>query len=561
MIEPQSRVLLPSIGKDIDTLQQRATYRQQRFRRLNPLSGGLYAVISPLLASSSRSLSRLPSRYLLHVLVALVVPIALIISQSPMVRPAMQSGETLALPGDRLLGVGPLNIETHAGHAMPMVGDPPLAPNDAMPMPLSLTSRSEALAPIAVPAAVNGERVKLRNGPGLEYDEVARIDSGAAIQVIGRYGDWFRVREADGAQAYWIAAELVNIAEAAVYTLFDVPESDIPAPPPPKVATVLEDRLNLRDGPGTNYVKMEAFETGQVLSLVEQYQDWVHVATDTYDGWVTTEYLQIEPGIMERVPVAESIPDANPPLVGNITDNSVNLRQGPGTVYGSVGKINADTEVNLLAVHKEWYKIQLSDGTKAWIFGDLLNIAPMARRRVPYTNDIPAPPAPRVAPSSNRQGTSSSGSTSSSAPQHGASSANSGSGAAFVPASGDVASFATQFVGYSYVYGGASPGSGFDCSGLVAYVYRQYGVSLPHNAAAQFSTAYGAMVGGMGNLSPGDLVFFVGTGGGSGITHVGLYIGGGRIVHAMMPGLGVQVSNLYDAYWSSHYYGGLRVYR
>ncbi|HEX9372819.1 MAG TPA: C40 family peptidase, partial [Roseiflexaceae bacterium] len=124
-------------------------------------------------------------------------------------------------------------------------------------------------------------------------------------------------------------------------------------------------------------------------------------------------------------------------------------------------------------------------------------------------------------------------------------------------ASGDVASYAVKFVGSRYAYGGTNP-RGFDCSGLTSYIYGKFGVGLPHNAGSQFSTRYGASVGSPDNLKPGDLVFFVRTGGHRGISHVALYIGGGRIVHAMTPRYGVQVSNVNDSYWASHYYGAIR---
>lgn len=563
MIE-QHRTLLSPAQTDLDTFQQRASQRRQRVKRsTDRLVGILHAVVRSVI-TPIRSFVRLPSRYLLHAIIALVVPLALVLSQVWVARPPVEEPASSTAPlADAPSGLGPISLEVQDYSSGSEVGDPPLEVTDALPMPLSLTSRSEALAPLVVPAPLAGgiERVKLRNGPGLEYDEVARMDGGTSMQVIGRVGDWFQVRENANSPVYWVAGELLDIPEASIYTLFEVPQSDIPPPPPPKVGMVRESNLNLRDGPGTNYVSMQKVEAGMEVALVEQYQGWMHVATDSFDGWVSADFLDIGEGVLPRVPEAETIPDPNPALVGIVNAGNVNLRKGPGTAYPKAGTIGGDTQVDLLARHKEWYRVQLSDGSKVWMFGELLNIAPMAQRRVPFTNNIPALPAPpRPAPAP--------------ASRHGASSRNSGNqggnaapatnnsgGGNFVglPASGDVAGFAMQFVGHAYVWGGSSPG-GFDCSGLTKYVYRQYGVGLPHSAAAQYSTAYGAMVG-MNSLAPGDLVFFVGTGGGYGITHVAIYIGGGRIVHAMTPALGVQVSNLYSGYWQSHYYGALRVYR
>jgi peptidoglycan DL-endopeptidase CwlO len=97
-----------------------------------------------------------------------------------------------------------------------------------------------------------------------------------------------------------------------------------------------------------------------------------------------------------------------------------------------------------------------------------------------------------------------------------------------------VVRIAVKELGTPYRYGGMSP-SGFDCSGLVAYVYGKLGVDLPHNAAAQY--AYGRPVH-SGKLRPGDLVFFHGLG------HVGLYIGRGKIIHAPHSGERVEVQSL-----------------
>ena len=156
-------------------------------------------------------------------------------------------------------------------------------------------------------------------------------------------------------------------------------------------------------------------------------------------------------------------------------------------------------------------------------------LAAQARAAAKQQQSAPAP-APAPAPSS-----SSGGSSGSSAPP---------------PAThSSVVSIALQYLGVPYVWGGASP-SGFDCSGLTMYAYAKVGVYLPHNAAMQY---------GMGTpvsrsqLAPGDLVFF------SGLSHVGMYIGGGRFVHAPHTGDVVKISSLSE-YWYAATYVGARRY-
>src|SRR5205085_409751 len=87
---------------------------------------------------------------------------------------------------------------------------------------------------------------------------------------------------------------------------------------------------------------------------------------------------------------------------------------------------------------------------------------------------------------------------------------------------GGVVGVAMRYLGVPYVWGGSTP-RGFDCSGLVMYVFAQVGVSLPHSSYAQYGM--GTPVS-MGELQPGDLVFFAGA------SHVGIYIGGGQFIHA-----------------------------
>ena len=119
-----------------------------------------------------------------------------------------------------------------------------------------------------------------------------------------------------------------------------------------------------------------------------------------------------------------------------------------------------------------------------------------------------------------------------------------------------IVDFAMQFHGYPYVWAGNTP-SGFDCSGFTQYVVQNtLGYDITHSTDIQ--AGYGTPVA-WGEWQPGDLVFFVGTGGGGFISHVGIYIGDGQMIHAQNEGTGVKISSLYSSYYSDHYYSAMRL--
>ena len=113
-----------------------------------------------------------------------------------------------------------------------------------------------------------------------------------------------------------------------------------------------------------------------------------------------------------------------------------------------------------------------------------------------------------------------------------------------------VVGIAMQYLGTPYVYGGASP-SGFDCSGLVMYVFAQVGISLPHYTVAQYNYPDSVSVP-RSELQPGDLVFFYGLG------HVGIYVGNGQFIHAPHTGSVVRIDSLSGSY-AAVYDGAKRI--
>jgi cell wall-associated NlpC family hydrolase len=116
-----------------------------------------------------------------------------------------------------------------------------------------------------------------------------------------------------------------------------------------------------------------------------------------------------------------------------------------------------------------------------------------------------------------------------------------------------VADLAQQLVGSRYAWGGSSP-AGFDCTGLVMWVFDRFGVSLPRNEAGQLASGDRISA---DDLQPGDVLVFANTYRG-GLSHVGIYVGDGRFVHAVDERHGVLVSNLWDGYWGPRLVGASR---
>ena len=122
------------------------------------------------------------------------------------------------------------------------------------------------------------------------------------------------------------------------------------------------------------------------------------------------------------------------------------------------------------------------------------------------------------------------------------------------PNANPVVAMAQQFLGTPYLFGGADPRKGFDCSGFVQYLYAQAGVSLGRTTNDQVKQ--GSRVDKVADLLPGDVVFF--SRGGGDMHHEGLYIGGGQFIHAPHTGDVVKISSLNDDYYAAQFAGGRR---
>ena len=275
-------------------------------------------------------------------------------------------------------------------------------------------------------------------------------------------------------------------------------------------ATVDTPVLNLRSGPSTDDSILTRLSEGDIVVILERTNsEWFKV---NYHG--TVGYVSAP--LMRDVLTAENFN-----ALGRVTGDVVNLRERPNTESEVLGQYSERTEMTVIGINNGWYKVR-HDGKTGYIRSDYMIII------------------------SGQRAASSSGSPNNTYYNIPAANLTLGQ---------QIASFALGYLGYNYVYGGASP-SGFDCSGFVTYVYKNFGYTVTRNASGQYRDN-GVHIN-KSDLAPGDLVFFSSNGHVS-VTHVGIYIGDDEFVHASRTGVGVIISRLDSTYYMGVWYGAKRV--
>ncbi|MDR0861960.1 MAG: C40 family peptidase [Oscillospiraceae bacterium] len=275
-------------------------------------------------------------------------------------------------------------------------------------------------------------------------------------------------------------------------------------------ATVSASLLNVRSGPSTESSIIATVGENVIVVILDKANDeWYYINYNGTKGYAKAEYFK-------NVLLAENFS-----AIGTVTAKDVFLRESPSTSANVLGTYDTDTVMSVIGINTGWYKVRY-DGKTGYLRSDFMEITGSA--------------------SGTTRANTAAKSGGSTAPAHS-------------ETGNEIADFALQYLGYKYVYGGASP-SGFDCSGFTSYVYKQFGYGITRNASGQWRDN-GTKIS-KSELAAGDLVFFSSNGGKS-VTHVGLYIGDQEFIHASGTNVGVVISRLDSSYYQNVWWGAKRI--
>ena len=271
-----------------------------------------------------------------------------------------------------------------------------------------------------------------------------------------------------------------------------------------QIATVTEN-VNFRTGPSTSYSSITVISKGSSIEVLSTSGNWVNAKYNGKTGYIYKDYVSNSTSNSETTQTTKYVN----------TTAGLNVRTGPSTSYAKIGTLSYGQSVNVLSTSNGWSKINYS-GSTGYVSSQYLQ---------------------STKPSSSSSSNSGSTSVSSSA--------------------SSVIAYAKTLLGKPYVWGAQGPNS-FDCSGFTYYVFKnKAGIVLPRTSSAQ--SKYGTSVS-WSNLKAGDLMFFDTNGANNGqVSHVGLYIGNGQMIHASSSQRKIVITSVNTSYYKNAFVNARRV--
>lgn len=384
---------------------------------------------------------------------------------------------------------------------------------------------------------------------------LATVPNDKEFEILENLGEWYKVK-VDGKEGY-LFAEYVKVIE-------ETPAVEPPKEEQPETSDPVQNTNPNTTKTETKIYKLPLITSSNIgtipanteLKIEKTLNNWAYVSYNNVNGWIRTYNYNAETvetpepeNVPEEPEEPEETPEATPATQptentdlsftkGYINSESVNVRKGPSTETEIVTTLILNTGVTITAQTDEWYKITYGDYS-GYIYKQLISETPTVTNR---GNEVRQPEtSEEQTPVENNEQTTDE--TVAPALPNLSTGGN------------QIVSFAKQYLGYRYVYGGTSPSTGFDCSGFIYYVFNSCGYSISRSLGAQANTGVAVS---KAELQPGDIVFFNNTSSGA-LGHVGIYIGSGTMIHAANSNRGVVTDTINSGYYNTYYYTARRI--
>ena len=398
-------------------------------------------------------------------------------------------------------------------------------------MLLSIASSHVALADSGV---INASSLRVRKTASISSSTITSLPRNTKIETLGKENNFYKINY-KGKTGY-VHSSFVTIAKSSTTPVVSTSVG--------KSGTITTQHLNVRSGAGTNHSVTSVITMGTKVTMYEKTNGFYRISYSGKTGYISELYVKVTGQnstnvIVTTTPAATSTEKSTG--IGNITASSLNVRKAASAGSNVLGVLKTNQKVNLYGSQNGFYKIKyngqwayistayVSMGTNAVVLGSV----------TPSRGDVTTTKTRYTINGNQYVATKSMDSL--------------------------IAQTST-FIGTPYLWGGATPAKfntngkyvsgGFDCSGLVQYVYKNIGINLPRVTMDQINV--GASVS-INNLQKGDLLFFATNPADPyQASHVGIYIGNNRFIQSPKTGYNIKISEL-TGYYEDNFIIGKRI--
>ena len=412
---------------------------------------------------------------------------------------------------------------------------------------LILSTKSKATT-----GKISSETARVRKEASTDSTVLTLLDKGKEIEILQEENGWYKVEfTEDGKKIVgYVSKSLVSAPNMQQPEETETTTEE----PSTEVSTTnievdqeyeIQNEVKIKLLPLINSMEKAALNNTKI-KVCEIINDWCKIDNGEEVGWIRTNILRKALTTGEETTAvetpkedektSETVENTTVIKTGYVSTESLKVRKEANTKSEVIDSLTKNAQVSIIEELTGWYKIKIGKEigyVSSQYISDKKVETTTSRGSTTRSEEVSQMPEETVEEEEEP--------VTSSAPV-------SGEGESVVE-------FAKQYLGYKYVAGGASPSTGFDCSGFTSYVYKNFGVSLNRTSKDQVKNGVAVS---RSELEPGDLVLFKGKTG-SAIGHVGIYIGGGKFIHASTPSTGVIISGLSESYYNTRYVSARRV--